>query len=122
MIKNKTVVFPFMEGDLVKLKSGGPIMKIDKIRKVGGYSSILEYKCSWKDDKKWFRQRDWFHPLTIVKINNEEEKEFTGKSLPKQKTLVRMPNIELHEGDTKSNIKNIPNSNRPTKKPKGTGK
>jgi uncharacterized protein YodC (DUF2158 family) len=51
------------EGDVVRLKSGGPAMTIV------GYEEDKGVKCKWFDGNKV--QEDWFPMYSIVKVPDE---------------------------------------------------
>jgi uncharacterized protein YodC (DUF2158 family) len=48
----------FKEGDVVRLKSGGPIMTVEKIGE-GPYTKESRVWCQWFDDKKQLQEKDF---------------------------------------------------------------
>lgn len=54
----------FAPGDLVMLKSGGPVMTAGKS---GDYNGERKIFCEWFDDKK-VRQTGVFHPYLLKSV------------------------------------------------------
>jgi len=64
----------FKLGDLVQLKSGGPMMTVDYIGPHMAGGSRDEALCSWFEETKGKRERkkDWFELVTLRKVNPNE--------------------------------------------------
>lgn len=54
----------FKAGDVVKLKSGGPLMTVDS---VGNYSGVKKVLCVWFENSN--RYTNLFVPESLLKIS-----------------------------------------------------
>jgi len=68
----------FMPGDVVQLKSGGPLMTIDHIGPALQGSDHDAALCSWfeKNKGKQERKTGWFELHSIRKVNPDAESAF----------------------------------------------
>jgi len=55
-------------GDLVRLKSGGPVMTVESFRDLAENECI----CIWFDDKKEVMFRN-FNQTTLIRVKNKKE-------------------------------------------------
>ncbi len=64
----------FNKGDLVRLRSGGPIMTVDLIGPRYSTNAEDEAQCSWFETVRGrqVRNQDWFALTSLVKVNERE--------------------------------------------------